>query len=68
VYNLAVIEEHEGKRDEALKLLHEANEHGLPPEEGLDMETDPDLKSFHSDPRFAALVAEAKRRTSAAQK
>ncbi|HTR22468.1 MAG TPA: serine/threonine-protein kinase [Terriglobales bacterium] len=65
IYNLAVIEEHEGKRDEALKLLREAIEHGLPPEEALDMETDPDLKSLHSDPRFAALVADVKARSAA---
>jgi len=63
MYTLAVIEEHEGKRDEALKTLRDAIEHGLPPEEGLDMETDPDLKSLHGDPRFAALVAQTKKRT-----
>src|SRR5262249_55215196 len=45
VYTPAVIEEHEGIRDEALALLRQAIEHGLPPEEGLDMETDPDLMS-----------------------
>jgi hypothetical protein len=60
--HLAVIEEHEGKRDEALKLLREAIEHGLPPEEALDIETDPDLKTLHNDPRFAALVADVKKR------
>jgi len=68
VYTLAVIEEHEGKRDEALKTLRDAIEHGLPPEEGLDMQTDPDLKSLHGDPRFAALVAETKKRATPAQK
>jgi tetratricopeptide (TPR) repeat protein len=65
VYNLAVIEEHAGKRDEALQLLHEAIEHGLPSDEALAMEDDPDLKSLHGDPRFAAIVAEVKNRTAA---
>jgi eukaryotic-like serine/threonine-protein kinase len=68
VYTLGVIEEHEGKRDEALNLLRQAIEHGLPPEEGLDMETDPDLKSLHGDPRFTALVVETKKRAAAVRK
>ena len=63
IYNLAVIEEHEGKRNEALRLLREALEHGLPPEEALDMGTDPDLKSLYRDSRFAALVADVKKRS-----
>jgi tetratricopeptide (TPR) repeat protein len=68
VYTLAVIEEHEGRRDEALKLLRQAIEHGLPPEEGLDMESDPDLKSLQGDPRFTALVVETKKRAAAIRK
>jgi len=34
----------------------------------LDLDENPDLKSLHGDPRFAALVADAKERAAAAQK
>jgi eukaryotic-like serine/threonine-protein kinase len=67
-YNLAVTEEREGKHDEALRLLREAVEHGLPLDESLAIETDPDFKSLHDDPRFVALVAETKKRAITAQK
>jgi hypothetical protein len=45
----------------ALSLLREAVAHG----QGLQLETDPDLKSLHSDPRFNALVAKAKEQAAA---
>jgi eukaryotic-like serine/threonine-protein kinase len=67
-YNLACIAAHEGKPDEALALLREAVDHGLAPNDCLDMEKDSDLKSLHGDPRFDALVAHAKERAAAAQK
>jgi len=53
----------EGKRDEAFTSLRFAVEHGLPSEARLRMETDDDLKSLRSDPRFAALIALSRQRT-----
>jgi tetratricopeptide (TPR) repeat protein len=65
-YELAILEEREGKNDEALGLLREAIDHGLSLDDSLGIETDPDLKSLHADPRFTALVAETKKRAAAA--
>ena len=67
-YSLGSIALRTGKRDEALADLREAVDHGLPPNLDLGIETDPDLKSLHGDPRFDALVAHAKERAAAAQK
>jgi len=58
----------EGKRDEALSLLREVIDHGLPPSLGLGIENDSDLQSLHGDPRFDAIVAHAKERAAAAEK
>ncbi len=41
---------------------------GCAPTFDLWLDKDPDLKSLHGDPRFAALVAHAKERAAAAQK
>ena len=49
-----------GDRDEALSLLREAIDHGLPPKYDLELNGDDDLKSLDGDPRFVALVAHAK--------
>jgi serine/threonine protein kinase len=65
-YELAILEEREGRSDEALGLLREAIDHGLSLDDWLGIETDPDLKSLHADPRFTALVAETKKRAAAA--
>jgi serine/threonine protein kinase len=65
-YDLAIVEERLGKRDEALRLLREAIDHGLSPSDSLGIEKDPDLKSLHGDPRFAAIVAEAQKRAATA--
>lgn len=59
VYELAVLNEREGKSDQALTLLREAVNHGLPSDDSLRMETDPEFKSLHGDPRFEAIVAAA---------
>jgi serine/threonine protein kinase len=67
-YNLACIAAHRGQRNESLSLLHEAVDHGLEAFVDLGIDKDPDLKSLHGDPRFAALVAHAKERAAAAQK
>jgi hypothetical protein len=60
----------QGNWDEALSKLREAVDQGLRPMDDLHIETDPDLKSLHGDPRFAGtrgyvledLSAESKRR------
>jgi serine/threonine protein kinase len=67
-YNLGCIAAHRDRRDEALSLLREAVDHGLSAPGALGMDKDPDLKSLHGDPRFAALVAHAKERAAATQK
>jgi hypothetical protein len=59
-YNLALVEVHRGKTNEALQLLREAVEHGLSPSDCGALEKDPDLKPLHGDPRFQPIVAEAK--------
>jgi eukaryotic-like serine/threonine-protein kinase len=64
-YSFGTIEAHRGKRDLAFSFLGEAVHRGLSPLVILGMETDPDLKSLHGDPRFNALVADAKLRTAA---
>jgi hypothetical protein len=64
MYNLAVVEELIGHRDEALSLLQEAINHGLSAGNASGIGKDPDLKSLHSDPRFAAIVAEGQKRGS----
>jgi len=59
-YNIACIAALRGRRDEAFLALQQAVDHGF-----LDHETianDEDLKTLHADPRFDALVAEARRR------
>ena len=68
VYYLACIEARKGNRSEALSLLRQALDHGLAISWGLGMDTFPDLKSLHNDPRFIAMVADAKQRAAAAQR
>jgi serine/threonine protein kinase len=65
-YNLGAVATHRGQDAQAVALLRESVDHGLPPPYALAMEKDPDLKSLHGDPRFAALVAHVKERTAAA--
>jgi tetratricopeptide (TPR) repeat protein len=67
-YNLGSILARKGNRDKALSLLREAVDHGFPTEGDLAIEKDPDLKSLHGDPRFDALVADARQRAAAVSK
>jgi eukaryotic-like serine/threonine-protein kinase len=67
-YNLGCLAALQGRRNEALSLLRGAVDHGFRPFDDLAIENDPDLKSLHSDPRFAALVAHAKERAAAGSK
>jgi eukaryotic-like serine/threonine-protein kinase len=67
-FNLAVIAAHERHLDSAFSLLRDAVDHGLAADLDLYVEEDPDLKSLHGDPRFPAIVADAKQRAAASQK
>jgi len=60
LYNLGCVTAHEGRKAEAISLLSEAVEHGLPGYGDLGMAEDPDLNALHGDPSFAALVEHAK--------
>jgi non-specific serine/threonine protein kinase/serine/threonine-protein kinase len=66
-YNLACVEAREGKKDDAFKLLREAVNHGLPTYANLGIAKDPDLDALHDDPRFDALVTDARRRSALLQ-
>ncbi|MGB6668573.1 MAG: serine/threonine-protein kinase [Candidatus Acidiferrum sp.] len=68
IYDLSCLAARQGHKDQALSLLRESVDHGLPPRGDLGVDTDPDLKSLHDDPRFVAIVADAKDRAAAAQK
>ena len=64
IYSLGTLAAKRGNAGEAFALLTEAVD-GLPPREAEKIGEDPDLKPLHGDPRFNALVAHAKARTSA---
>jgi len=66
-YDLATLLARDGQTAEALSLLRDAIDHGLPPLMDSQIEKDALFDSLHSDPRFAALVAHAKERTSSSQ-
>jgi eukaryotic-like serine/threonine-protein kinase len=57
--SLACLKLREGNRDEALHLLRDAVDHGLPGWAIDRMATNPDLKSLQGDPRFTALLTYA---------
>jgi Tfp pilus assembly protein PilF len=60
LYNVGSVAARRGDKDRAISRLSESVDHGLPPHDALEMETDTDLTSLHGDPRFAALVVHAK--------
>jgi hypothetical protein len=62
LYNVGAVKAHQGRKEEAVAALREAVDHGLIPALDLGMDSDPDLKNLHGDPRFDALVAHAKTR------
>ena len=64
---MAIAQALQGRQTEALRLLHDAVEHGLSPNDCLALEEDADLKSLHDDPRFREIVAEAHRRATGNQ-
>jgi hypothetical protein len=67
-YTVACIALRRGQRDKALSMLRQSVDHGLAPNTALAMEKDPDLQSLHGDPRFAAIVEDAKQRAAGTQK
>jgi tetratricopeptide (TPR) repeat protein len=66
-YNLACNLALRGRRSEALTLLRDAMDHGLPVRTALAIEHDSDFQSLHVDPRFTVLVADARRKAAIAQ-
>ena len=66
VYDLACILALQGRRDEAFSQLRQSVEHGMPLKTLAGIPSDSDLQSLHSDPRFDAVVAEAKKRVATA--
>jgi len=68
LYNLGCVAARRGDKDQAIAVLSQSVDHGLLPRVALGMEQDTDLTSLHGDPRFAALVAHAKRVAETEQK
>jgi serine/threonine protein kinase len=62
VYHLGCLAAHRGDKDKAFALLNQAVDHGLARRDELEMEKDPHLAPLQGDPRFAALVAQAKKK------
>jgi len=61
-YNLACVAAHLGDHSKAISLLRDALDHGLSPDDAVQMENDPDLEPLRSDPRFAEVAAYARQR------
>ena len=59
-YDLATILIRKGQTGEALALLRQSVDHGLPPRLAMGMETDSLLNPLHGDPGFAELVEHVK--------
>jgi serine/threonine protein kinase/tetratricopeptide (TPR) repeat protein len=66
-YNLACLAAVQNQRERALAFLEEAVGHGLLSQTAVTMDKDEDLKSLYRDPRFAALVARARKNAIAGQ-
>src|SRR5215472_548883 len=64
-YDLALLVARKGQIDEALSLLDDAVDHGLPPLLVSRMDTDPFLEPLNGNPRFAKLIARAKKQIAA---
>ena len=68
IYNRACIAARRGQSEEALSFLRQAIDHGLAPRVDLVIEKEPDFNPLHGDPRFGALVADAKQHATPAGK
>ena len=62
VYQLAILDEQEGKIDEAIDLLRDSINHGLAADVKDGIGTSPDFNRLHSDLRFNTIVKEIKDR------
>lgn len=60
LYNLGALAGIGGRSDQAIELLYQAIDAGLPPPAAAGMDRDPDLQPLHGNPRFPGLVAHAK--------
>ncbi len=60
-YDLASLLARKGQIEEALLLLNQAVGHGLPPLVALGIDKNPFFVPIHGNPRFAELIARAKR-------
>jgi eukaryotic-like serine/threonine-protein kinase len=67
-YSLAELAALQGHRDQALSLIRQCLDHGLPPRLAASMAKSDNLESLHGDPRFTAILAYAKQRAAAAPK
>ena len=68
IYNLGCVMAQRGNKDEALSLLRQAVDNGLPPQTDVNMDKDSALAPLRGDARFEALVAHANEVAAAAQK
>ena len=66
-YELGTVLALEGKPDEAIAVLGDAVEHGLPRETFTAMQTDASLKSLRNRASFKAIVADGQRRAGASK-
>jgi tetratricopeptide (TPR) repeat protein len=66
-YDLASVLIRGGQSQEAIQLLRQAVDHGLTPQADLGVEKDPLFSSLHGDPRFEAIVVDARQRAATAQ-
>jgi hypothetical protein len=66
-YELGTVLALEGKPEEAITVLGDAVEHGLPREQLTAMQTDASFKSLRNSAGFKAVVADARRRVSASK-
>ena len=57
LYNLGAVAGIRNRTDEAITLLNQAIDAGLPPGAAENIERDPDLTPLRGNPRFPALVA-----------
>jgi eukaryotic-like serine/threonine-protein kinase len=64
-YDLATVLAHDGQVEQALSLIAQAVDHGLPPLNALNIDKDPLFNPLRGDPRFGGLVAHAKERAAA---
>jgi len=64
-YDLASVLVRNGQSQEAIQLLRQAVDHGLDRQFDLGLEKDPLFNSLHGEPRFEAIVSDARERAAA---